>query len=265
MIIAIVLAEPLAPVDGEQPYFLDAGGVSVLERAVSHVLRGPFGGTIVATSSDLEADCRETLAGFAVQYAVTDDPATVAKAGLLEAAAFRKRWEKAMALASQRFGAKPGKKPDNSRASQYQNTRAKDDDDEDGGDERTDWKGLQKNSDVKIRGLARSFDVDGIMLFRGERAGLKLETQALLIDTYTREANSGATQSLARIVANGRDAYPVLANLAAAKELENLPLSTSIDSWLGSQTEKILRVNSDDPAVSADLKTAADFTAFENS
>jgi len=262
MIIAIVLAEPLAPVDGEQPYFLDAGGASVLERAVSRVLRGPFGGTIVATSSDLEADCREALSGFAVQYAVTDDPATVAKAGLLEAAAFRKRWEKAMALASQRFGAKPGKKTDNSRASQYQNTRAKDDD-EDGSDERTDWKGLQKNSDVKIRGLARSFDIDGIMLFRGERAGLKLETQALLIDTFTREANNGATQPLARIVANGRDAYPVLANLAAAKELENLPLSTRIDTWLASQSEKVLHVNSDDPAVGADLKTAADFTAFE--
>src|ERR1043165_3092412 len=108
MIIAIVLAEPLALVDGVQPYFLDAGGASVLERSVSRVLRGPFGGTIVATSSALEAGCREALSGFPVQYAVTDDPATVAKAGLLEASAFRKRWEKAMAMAAQRFGGKPG-------------------------------------------------------------------------------------------------------------------------------------------------------------
>lgn len=261
MIIAIVLAEPLKPIDGEQPYFLDAGGASVLERAVSRVLRGPFGGTIVATSSDLEESCREALSGFAVQYAVTDDPATVAKAGLLEAAAFRKRWEKAMAAAAQRFGAKAGKNAPQSRTRELHNDPVKDDDE--GGDESTDWKDLQKNADVKIRGLARSFECDGIMLFRGERAGLKLETQALLVDTFTRDSQQGGTKSLARIVANGSDAYPILANLSAARELENLPLSVRIDTWLAGQTDKLLRVNSDDPAVNAELKTAADYHAFE--
>lgn len=261
MIIAIVLADPLKPIDGEQPYFLDAGGASVLERAVSRVLRGPFGGTIVATSSDLEASCRDALSGFAVQYAITDDPATVAKAGLLEASAFRKRWEKAMAAAAQRFGAKAGKNAPQNRTRDLKNDS--DEEEDEGGEETTDWKGLQKNADVKIRGLARSFECDGIMLFRGERAGLKLETQALLVDTFTRDSQQGGTKSLARIVSNGKDAFPILANLSAAKELENLPLSTPIEAWLAGQTDKLLRVNSDDPAVSAELNTEDDYLAFE--
>jgi hypothetical protein len=265
MIVAIVLAEPVPTADGEQPYFNEHAESTVLDQAVSRVLRGPFGGTVVATTSEFQEDFEEILEGFAVKYAITDDPAFVAKAGLLEASAFRKRWEKIMAGAAQRFGPagkpSPKKGPQKSQRHDEDENDAFDDEDLDGdeqedGDEpdddanteggASDWKTLSKSGDVKVRGLARSFDCDGVMLFRGDRPSLKLETQATLIDTFVRE---GAGKNFARVSFEGQPGYPVLANLAGLKELEALPLHIKLDDWLTQKAEKILAVPVQDPAI----------------
>jgi hypothetical protein len=240
MIVAIVLAEPQPSQDGEQPYFSEHGESAVLDQAVSRVLRGPFGGTVIATTSELEEECQELLDGFAVKYAVADDASFVAKAGLLEAAAFRKRWEKIMAGAAQRFNAGGKKKSGKAQAAHDH----EDEEDEEGGT--ADWKSLQKSGDVKVRGLARSFDCDGVMLFRGDRPDLKLETQAALVEAFARE---GAGKNFARVSYKGKPGYPVLANLQGFKELEALPLDVPLDTWLAKNEGKILVVPVDDPGV----------------
>lgn len=254
MIVAIVLAEPVGDTDGEQPYFLEHAESTVLDQAVSRVLRGPFGGTVIATTSEFQEDFEEILEGFAVKYAIADDASFVAKAGLLEASAFRKRWEKIMAGAAQRFsgGGQPGqrgKKGAPKQPPQHFDEDGDADEEDDGDDHEggaSDWKTLQKSGDVKVRGLARSFDCDGVMLFRGERPALKLETQAALIEAYVRD---GAGKNFARVSFEGKAGYPVLANLAGLKELEALPLHVKLDNWLEQNAAKVLDVPVSDAAV----------------
>jgi CTP:molybdopterin cytidylyltransferase MocA len=256
MIVAIVVVDPLPAVKdaenpgGVQPYFLKSGGQSVLEHAVSRVLRGPFGGTIVAVAEELEEPCREALDGFAVQFASADDARAVEKAGLLEAAAFRQRWEKARSLAAARFGGAGG----NPR----ERRKGRSGGDDDG--ESDDWKRHADAEDVKVRGLAQSFECNGVMLFRGERAGLKLETQAALIDAYSKAAREKPGFDFARVIHDGAFAYPLFATVKGARELEGLGLDVPVEAYLTRHAGRVLQAPCADPAPFRALKSAADFT-----
>src|SRR5205814_10033602 len=99
MIVAIVLADKSMPDDGH--YFERRGEAAFIERVASTVLRGPFGGTLVASRPESVAKIKDALHGFALQHVDTSRAAAgahgILSEGLIAAEASRSRWEHARA------------------------------------------------------------------------------------------------------------------------------------------------------------------------
>ena len=77
-----------------EAYFAKANGGTALEVLAGTVLRGPFGGTLVAAHPAIAARVKETLAGFAVQFVDTSRVKNANELnieGLKAAQAFRAR------------------------------------------------------------------------------------------------------------------------------------------------------------------------------
>lgn len=268
MIVAIILADRTTnPSQGMAPYFLpppdatnDSGEETLLERVAATVLRGPFGGVIVAAAKEHSAAAKEVLNGFAVQHlqvAGSGAHSAVAEA-LAFAAAFRARWEKAMAAAGQRFS-----------SADEDDEEDEDDNDDDGEDavspkakaknkppaskaakKEEGWTRHSQSPDVKIRGLARSFDRDGVILFRAERPVFRPELQARVVEAFGREGTERAVSArpLGQAVYQGQRGYPVILSLDAAREIAALPASTLFDDWLLQQLARIQDISVDDAA-----------------
>jgi CTP:molybdopterin cytidylyltransferase MocA len=217
MIVAVILADKNAPLADTYFAAAESGEGSVLERTAATVLRGPFGGTLVAAQPALHGRVKSALSGFAVQF--VDVPATaqmgpaVVLAGLTAAAAFRSRWEKAMAAANARFEKKD---PDGSPG---------------------DWAKHKQHADVKVRGLARSFDRDGVLLVPADAPLLKPETLATAVERFARDASKKAVQ----IVRDGVRDWPAVLTLDAASELGASGLD--VQAWLLAHVETVLDVN----------------------
>ncbi len=77
-------------------------GETAIEHVAGMVLRGPFGGTLVAAHPAQSDAVKAALQGFAVQHvAASGDGAHALMISALKAAtAFRARWERAMAAAA---------------------------------------------------------------------------------------------------------------------------------------------------------------------
>ena len=233
MIVAIILCNRTEAVsDGKPAYFPPLGEETAIERLIQVVARGPFGGTLVASAAPLAAEMRQTLAGFTVQHVELAPAAPGSVAELLPAfraaEAFRGRWEKAHAAATGRFG---GKQPE--------------------AEEGPDWKKLRGSADVRVRGLARSFDRDGVMLFRGDQPGLSLDVQAHLSEHFGRDASASAAGL--RTSYAGQPDYPVVLGLEAVREVLALPPETLLDDWLAEQTARIKAVPVNNPGVTERL------------
>ena len=252
MIIALVILDRTQPfLHNNAPCFAkwpgpasaDGADSSLLEQLVSTVLRGPFGGTIVALHPEPAEAAQEQLHGFAVHpftiKNIAAGPHAAWSEGLAAAAAFRERWEKAMAAAQSRFkGAQtPG---DHAPA---KNTLAE----------------HRANKDVKIRGLARSFDRDGVMLFRGDYPAMSLELQAQLVDAFGKESPVAAARPIAQAVHQGSRGYPVILNLDAAREVQALPPATDFDAWLLKNLSRVQDVNVEYWGAAAPLHSAGDY------
>ena len=161
MFVAVILAAKSGG-DATQ-YFDGAPSESLIECVAAAVLRGPFGGVLVAAHPQIAARVREKLHGFAVQFVETAQARNadeVRAAGLKAAADFRARWEKARAAAAGRFAGAGGQ----------------------------DWSKHKQHADVKVRGLARSFDRDGVLLVPGDALNLSKEKLAELIEKFTQQS-----------------------------------------------------------------------------
>ena len=106
MIVAVILADrDSPPIDGKPPYLLPLDNDTLIERIVRVVVRGPFGGVVVASAASIHSDVQEALSGFAIQHLeLKQGQKGALQQSLQFAREFRARWEKAMAAAAQRFG-----------------------------------------------------------------------------------------------------------------------------------------------------------------
>ncbi|HEY3320229.1 MAG TPA: hypothetical protein VGP72_07175 [Planctomycetota bacterium] len=204
-----------------------------LEQLISAILRGPFGLTVVGAPPDLLPIAHEHFRGFAVQTI----PLTAAESrplgSLQEALTFcgeaRGRWEKASAAAAARFSKQPSKQgsagPGSAPGSALDpQTRAK----------------LHSSPDVKLRGLARSLERDGVMLFHAE-PHMTPELQAQLVEAFGREgaAKGPAARPFTQAVYSGVCGFPVLLSLAGIEQIMALPQQTDFDAWLLQNLERV--------------------------
>jgi hypothetical protein len=254
MIIAIVVVDNSdLRLHGKAPCFAELGKEAALEHLVRTVVRGPFGVTIVAATPHNSSEIKKLLGGFAVQFVDAASDQQLLSAALKFAADYRLRWEKVMADAKARFAGKDDDDEDDSRK-QIRKPGGK------GGAK--DWANLKSSSDVKVRGLARSFDRDGIMLFPADRPAISLELQAQMVEAFGREqADKGAkARPIAQAVFAGERGYPVILDLPAAKELEVLPPATNFDDWLLAQLVRIQDVPVQDRGATSILRTENDLS-----
>ena len=283
MIIALILADQTAPlIRNSTPYLLPVGDESVIERVARVVLRGPFGAAVIASPASSAKELRSALNGFVVQYATLPAaaPGTPGTMGSLTAALkfseeFRARWEKARAAAAQRFNADDEDDDDDQE----------DDDDEDDAappkssgksrttssksqpaskDTRGEWSRHSANADVKVRGLARSFERDGVMLFRGESPLLRPELQAQMVESFAREAQQKGPKArpFAQAVHQGARGFPVLIDRAAIAEVMALPPAVVFDDWLLDQLPRVQDVQLQEGAALERIRTEEDYTAL---
>lgn len=253
MIVALIILDRTEPkLQDKASCLLAFHKGSVLEHMLGTVLRGPFGGTIVALHPDFADAAQEQLSGFAAHPLVVDSiaqgPHAAMREGLAAAAKLRERWEKAMAAAASRFAPESespakisGKKNESVGKAAFSAHRA--------------------SKDVKIRGLARSFDRDGVILFSGEYPAMSLELQAQLVEAFGREgADKGASaRPYAQAVHQGKRGYPILMSLDAAREVSQLSASTDFDAWLLQRVERIQDVTTDAWGAVAPLRTVEDY------
>ncbi len=262
MIVALILCDRTAPVaDGQAAYFLPLGEESVIERIAGTVLRGPFGGAIVMAAPVHAVALQEQLQGFAVQHLEARSAGAGPHAALAEALAaaekFRARWEKAMAAAAARFGGADDV-GDEGAPSRRGNAPVKD------GGKKAPWTRHRKSADVKIRGLARSFERDGVIVFRGERPGIGLELQAHLVDAFGREgeARGDAARPFARPVCAGQHGYPLVLSVVGAREVGALPPSTDLEAWLAQRPECMQEIPVDDSGAIESLDDARAYSSI---
>lgn len=251
MIIALVIFDRTQPrLQDKPPCLAPWGDESMLEHLISTILRGPFGGTVVALHPDFTRAAQEQLRGFALQSiaikSFADGPHSALREGLTAATALRERWEKAMAVAASRFHDSGGGK--SRGAANDKNTLS----------------AHRGSKDVKIRGLARSFDRDGVMLFRGDYPAMSLELQAQVVEAFGREgADKGsAARPFAQAVHQGSRGYPLILSVEAAREVAALPASTGFDAWLLKNVERVQDVNCEAWGASAVLHSAEDYEAI---
>ena len=148
----------------------------------------------------------------------------------------RQRWQKAMAGAAARFAG--------------------------AGEGTGDLTRHRRSPDVKIRGLAHSFQRDGVMLFRGDCPLTGPELQAQIIEAFGTESGPSA-HALVRPVYAGKRGYPMLLDLAVSKELATLPPDTNLETWLQRHAERVREVRVDDPAAVEAIENAQDYARLQ--
>jgi len=258
MIVAVILIDPKALADALPAALLEADGRTLLEIATGTVLRGPFGGTIVASPPEFSADVHNALHGFAVQHA--DSPS---KKGpheplihaLKAAAQFRQRWEKIRAQAASRFQHSDDDDDSPARGKKGPVNET---------DAQSDWGRHKQNPDVKVRSLARSFDRDGVALFRAEAPLVTLELQAQMVEAFAREAadKDDEARPIAQALYEGRRGYPILLGTAAANEIAALPATTDFDAWLLDQLSRVQDVAVQESGAVETVRAAAELEAL---
>ena len=229
MIIAIILVDHSAGDPGSAPYFqgcatTPAADGKTAETRIEHVtrtvLRGPFGVTLVAALPAFQPKLQELLKGFTVQHLELKpaaSPQDVLREALAAAREARARWEKAMRGAQARFTGEP--------------------------EEAGPPVALKKSPDVKIRALARSFERDAVMLFRGDEDWLSPEAQARMVEAFAREGARGpAARPLAVALRQGVRGYPVLLATGVADEAGGLSAAADFEAWLAQQGPRVLEV-----------------------
>jgi len=264
MITAIILADRISPqIQDTPPCLLPLENESILSRIARVVLRGPFGGTLIASRADIQADIEEELQGYAVQHVKLPNdaaPGSIAALApaLKHAEDFRKRWEKARAAAASRFGddddeddkeshdAKPAKKKSGA------------------GGAAAAWPLHRKNADVKVRGLARSFERDGVLLFHADAPLIRPELQAQLIEAFAREAEKSAQpRPFAQCIAAGVRGWPLAIDARAVSELLALSPATLLDDWLLTQLARVQDVSVPDGTSLERVLVEADYLRIE--
>jgi hypothetical protein len=253
MIIGIVVVDNSdAQLHAKAPYFAALGKESALEHLVRTVVRGPFGVTIVVASPHNSIEIKKLLGGFAVQFVDAGTDQHLLSAALKFAADYRQRWEKVMADAKARFAGKDDEDEEDDK--QIRKSGKKE-----GG---KDWANLKSSADVKVRGLARSFDRDGIILFPADRPAITLELQAQMVEAFGREqADKGAkARPIAQAVHAGERGYPVVMDLSVVKEVEGLPAETKFDDWLLAQLARIQDVPVQDRGATSVLRNNDDLS-----
>ena len=277
MIIAVILADKLTPlVQNLPPFLLPLNDETSLERVARVVLRGPFGGTVVAAHSKYQAEVRDALSGFAVQHVTLPAAAAPGTVGALAPALkfaedFRARWERARAAAAARFNddddddeeddddgaAREAKTPAPAPASQRGKKRT--------GAAAKDWARHSKNADVKVRGLARSFERDGIMLFRAERPLIKPELQAQMVEAFARESaeKKDKARPFAQAVHAGIRAYPILFDRNVIPEISRVAAGTKFDDWLLGQLARTQDVQVQDAGAVESLDSESDYERLQ--
>jgi len=244
MIVAIVLAHRLDPqIHNRPPFLLSIGDETILERVVSVALRGPFGGVVVASAEEVADDVNKVLAGFAVQQLTLNDSETAVAESVAFAADFRARWQRVMDAAAQRFSGDGKKKSAKNQPVKSGYTPGMPE--------------HRKNPDVKVRGLARSFDRDGIVFLRADQPGLRLEVQAQIVEAFGREGHDkgAAARSIAQAVYAGQRGYPLAMTLDAAEEAAQAKLP--LDNWLLMNLERVQDVLIED-ALSGECVVSAE-------
>jgi CTP:molybdopterin cytidylyltransferase MocA len=216
MILALLLADK--PDSGR--YFAPSGEGCVIERVAATVLRGPFGGTLVAARAEIAPKAKEALRGFALQHVDTSQAPGgthgILIAALNAAEEFRSRWEKARAAAAERFEkTAPGKN---------------------GG---SDWGKHKQSADVKIRGLARSFDRDGVLVIPADSVDLKPEHLARVVEAFARDGQESKPHAFAQVVYSGQRSWPVAMSLEGAREVAGLSAKTEFSEWLLKNVERV--------------------------
>ena len=252
MIIAIVVVDKSdVLLQGKPPYFAALNAETALEHLVRTVLRGPFGVTVVASAPQFANQVKEHLSGFAVQYVASGSGLQLLSAALKFAADYRERWLKVMLAAKARFAGQADEEDEDVKPSPRPQRK---------GADRKDWATLKSSADVKVRGLARSFDRDGIIVFPANRPAISLELQAQMVEAFGRESSDKGPNArpIAQVVHAGMRGYPVIMDLAVAKEVEALPVSASFDDWLLQQLSRIQDVPVQDAGAVSVLQTEDD-------
>ncbi|HYF47807.1 MAG TPA: hypothetical protein VEJ63_00260 [Planctomycetota bacterium] len=263
MIVALILVDSGTLIDARPAALLESDGRTLIEIVTATVLRGPFGGTIVASPPAFSADVHTALHGFAVQHVDapnkggTHEPIIHA---LKAAANFRQRWEKIRAAAATRFQdaddedeEKPKPAPHKSGAA----AKAK-------ADAKAQWGKHKQNPDVKVRGLARSFDRDGVALFRAEHPLVSLELQAQMVEAFAREAatKDDEARPFAQALYEGRRGYPILMSTDGAREVEGLAAATNFDDWLLENLRRVQDVAVQEAGAVEAVRSRADLDAL---
>lgn len=228
MIIATVVVDQKTPLlQGKPAWLCPLGSETALEHLLRTVVRGPFGVTIVASTPHDSARVKELLSGFAVQHVEAPAGTALLSAALKFGRDYRERWQKVMSAAKARFGDE-----EEGESRKHKPARSPD---------KKGWAGMKGSADVKVRGLARSFDRDGVMIFPADHPAMTLELQAQLVEAFAREASDkgDTARPLAQPVHAGERGYPILADLTAAAEIEALPSSANFDHWLLQQLPRI--------------------------
>lgn len=223
MIIALVLINE----SDAARYFETEDGETTIERVTGTVLRGPFGGTLVAAIPALSAKVKNALQGFAVKhvelpagFTAHAGPHLLLMEALKAAEAFRARWEKAMAAAAGRFEKTRGTEAPTKGA---------------GGE----WSKHKQSADVKIRGLARSFERDGVLVLPGDCIEIKKEHLAHMVEAFAREGQTAAAKPFAQALVAGVRGWPVMLSLEGAREVAALPAGTIFSEWLLKNVERV--------------------------
>jgi CTP:molybdopterin cytidylyltransferase MocA len=250
MIISIVIVDQLE-LHGKPACLVELGEETALEHLVRTVLRGPFGVIIVAAPSELSARVKEALDGFAVQHVEGASGQPLLAAALKFGRDYRERWERVMAEARAHFGEDAD---DDKRAAKAACKPIK-------GAAKVGWAGFKSSADVKVRGLARSFDRDGVMVFPADHPAISLELQAQMVEAFGREAaDKGANaKPLAQAVHAGQRGYPIVIDLPISNEVQALSVSTRFDDWLLSQLPRIQDVSVQDAGAVSVLRSEGDY------
>ena len=112
-----------------------------------------------------------------------------------------------------------------------------------GGDEEKnsagEWSKHKKSPDVKIRGLARSFERDGVLVCPGDFAEIQKEQLAQMVEGFARDGQSTSPHPFAEAVSAGLRGWPVMLSLDGAREVAALPAETVLPDWLLKNVERV--------------------------
>ncbi len=102
-----------------------------------------------------------------------------------------------------------------------------------------DWAKHKQSADVKIRGLARSFDRDGVLAIPADCVEIGKEDLARMVEAFAREGQAAQPRPFAQAVRSGVRGWPVILSLEGASEVEALDKSVVITEWLLKNVERI--------------------------